>query len=255
MSTNYFIGKGFLQTADNDASGVPGPLADAGEVVISYEITKEYKENYSSRNEVDEMDANVPVKQSVKGSIACKEATAQNLELYFHGKKTVLAGGSVTGQNFPAGVQAGETYRLPGFTGIVSSLVIKDSAGGGGATVDPSKYVADLKGGTVKFLDVSGFTQPFKASFTNAPSTRNSLLTRRAVNKFLRIVGINIGNNDGARRFVDELYNVTLMPAKKIEGKGGDDFATYEMDFTCLVNPNAELDEEFGRYGNRLTLE
>jgi hypothetical protein len=255
-TTNYFIGKGALQVADNDASGVAGPLADAGEVMISYEIEKEYKENYSTRNELNELDAKVPVRQSVKGTISCKETTAQNLELYLHGKKTVLAGGPVTGQNFPAGVQAGESYQLPGFAGKVSALTIKDSAGGGGASlVLGTHYTVDLTYGRVKFLDVTGFTQPFKASFTNAAATRNSILTKRAVNKRLRLEGINVGNNDGARRFVDELYNVTVEPAKKIDAKGGDEYANYEMAFTCVVDPKASPDEEFGRYGNRLTLE
>lgn len=253
--TNYFIGKGPLFLADNDSNGNPGALSDVGEVMISYEITKEYKSNFSSRNAVNEKDAHVPVSQEVKGTISLKEPTAQNLQLILHGKKTALAGGSVTAQAFPAGVQAGESYRLPGFAGIASALTIVDSAGTPVPLVLGTNYTVDLNYGRVKFLLVSGFTQPFKASYTNAAATRNSILTQRVVNKFVRLEGLNIGNNDGPRKFVDELYSVTLMPATKVEGKGGDDFATYEMAFECVVNPQAALDEEFGRYGNRLTLE
>ncbi|HYY95278.1 MAG TPA: hypothetical protein VE713_12235 [Pyrinomonadaceae bacterium] len=254
VKTNYHLGRGALRVADRDASGNPGALEDVGEVMISVEISKDYKSNKSTRNAVSETDAHVPTDQEVKGTITLKETTAKNLERILHGTKTDYAGSSVVGAAFPSGVQAGETYELPGFTGIASALTIKDSAGGGGATVDPAKYSVDLNYGTVTFLDVTGFTQPFKASFTNAASTRSSILTRRVINKYLRFEGLNIGNNDGPRRFLDVLYNCTLLPAKKFDPKG-DDYASYELDFVALADPNKSEDAELGRYGFHLALE
>lgn len=256
MDTNYFIGKGPLYVADRDASGNPGALEDVGEVMISLEVTKEYKDNFTSRYELNHKDARVPVSQEVKGSITLKEVTAKNLERILHGTRTVEAGGAVVSQAFPAGVVAGEEHRLPGFAGIASALTIKDSAGGGGATLTlGTHYTVDLTYGRVKFLDVTGFTQPFKASFTNAASTRNSILTRRVVNKFLRFEGINVGNNGGAKRFLAELYNCTLHPAQKVDLKG-EDFATYELAFEALVDTNkSATDTQLGQYGNYLALE
>lgn len=252
--TNYHLGKGPLYIADLDASSVPGALTDVGEVLISMEVTKEFKSNFSTRNQLNEKDAHVPVSQEVKGTITLKEPTAKNLELILHGTKTANAGGSVTAQAFPSGIAANEEHQLPGFTGIASALTIVDSAGTPATLVLGTNYTVDLNYGRVKFILVTGFTQPFKASFTNAASTRNSILTKRVVNKFLRFEGLNIGNNDGARKFLDVLYNCTLMPAKKFEPKG-EDYATYEVDFECLADPNRAEDTEFGRYGNRLILE
>jgi hypothetical protein len=74
------------------------------------------------------------------------------------------------------------------------------------------------------------------------------------VNKYLRFEGINIGNNDGARAFLEELYNCTLMPAQKLDEKG-EDFSTYELQFECLADPTKEESEELGRYGSILELE
>lgn len=252
--TNYHIGKGPLYVADRDAEGNPGALEDVGEVMISIEITKEYKSNFTSRYEVNHKDAHVPISQEVKGTLTIKERTARNLERILHGTKTANAGGSVTGQAFPAGVAAGEEYRLPGFAGIASALTIVDSAATPVTLVLGTNYTVDLNYGRVKFLLVSGFTQPFKASFTNAASTRVSILTKRVVNKFLRFEGLNVGNNDGARKFVDELYNCTLMPAQKFDEKG-EDFSTYELAFECLIDPNKTPDPELGQYGNTLALE
>jgi hypothetical protein len=252
--TNYHLGKGPLYIADNDANGVAGALTDVGEVMISVEVTKEYKSNTSTRNELNEKDAHVPVSQEVKGTLTLKESTAKNLELILHGTKTANAGGSVTAQAFPSGIVAGEEHLLPGFSGIVSALSIVDSAGTPTTLVLGTNYTVDLNYGRVKFILVTGFTQPFKASFTNAASTRNSILTKRVVNKRLRLEGINIGNNDGARKFIDEFYSVTLMPAKKIEPKS-EDYATYELEFECISDPTKASDTEFGKYGNRLTLE
>jgi hypothetical protein len=254
-TTNYHIGKGPLYVADRDASGNPGALEDVGEVMISVEITKEFKSNVSSRNEINHTDAHVPVSQEVKGTLTLKEPTAKNLERILHGTKTVNAGGSVVAQAFPSGIVAGEEYRLPGFTGIASALSIVDSAGAPVPLVLGTNYTVDLNYGRVKFLLVTGFTQPFKASFTNAASTRNSILTKRVINKFLRFEGINIGNNDGPRKFLEELYDCTLMPASKFEPKG-EDFATYEIPFVCLADPNKlSTDTELGQYGNHLALE
>jgi hypothetical protein len=256
METNYFIGKGPLYIADRGADGNPGPLEDVGEVMITLEISKEYKSNFSSRRELNTKDAHVPVSQEVKGTITLKEATAKNLELILHGKKTANAGGAVANQAFPAGILAGEEHRLPGFAGIASALTIVDSAGVPAPLVLGTNYTVDLKYGRVKFINVTGFTQPFKASFTNAPSTRNSILTRRVVNKFLRFEGVNIGNNEGPVKFLDEYYNATIMPASKLEPKG-EDFATFEMAFELLADDAKDADQsgELGQFGNRLTLE
>lgn len=253
-TTNYHIGKGALYVADRDASGNPGALEDVGEVMISIEITKEFKSNFTSRHEVNHKDAHVPVSQEVKGTLTIKERTAKNLERILHGTKTANAGGSVVAQAFPAGIAAGEEHRLPGFAGIASALTIVDSNGTPATLVLGTNYTVDLNYGRVKFILVSGFTQPFKASFTNAASTRVSILTKRVINKFLRFEGINVGNNDGAKKFVDELYNCTLMPAQKLDEKS-EDFVTYELAFECLSDPTKTTDPELGQYGNTLALE
>jgi hypothetical protein len=254
VKTNYYIGKGPLYIADRDVDGNPGALEDVGEVILSLEVTKEYKSNFATRNEVNEKDAHVPVSQEVKGTITLKERTAKNLQYILHGTKTAKAGGSVTAQAFPSGIVAGEEHRLPGFTGIASSLVITDSNGTPATLVEGTNYTVDLKYGRVKFILVSGFTQPFEAAFTNAASTRNSILTKRVVNKFVRFEGINIGNNDGARAFLEELYDCTLMPAQKLDEKG-EDFSTYELAFECLADPTKDYTEELGRYGFLTELE
>lgn len=254
-TTNYFIGKGTLKLADRDASGNPGALEDVGEALISIEVKKDYKSNTTSKYEINHTDAHVPVAQEVTGTITVKEPTALNLERILHGTKTAEAGGSVSAQAFPTGIAAGETHRLPGFSGIASALTIVDSNGSPATLVEGTDYTADLNYGEVKFLAVVGKTQPFKASYTKAAATRVSILTRRVINKFARLLGINIGNNDGARKLLAELYDITLMPAQKIDLKG-EDFASYEIPFVALADPNkSATDTEFGQYGNWLLLE
>ena len=252
--TNYLMGRGALKIANRAADGTPGALTDVGEsVVFSAEITKEYKENYSTRYAISEKDAHVPVSQALKVMLTLKEAVAKNLEIILHGKSTVYAGGAVTAQAFPSGIQAGETYELPGLAGAPSALTITDSAGSPATLVAGTDYVADLQFGTVKFLVVTGKTQPFKASFTNAASTRTSFLAQEVPDKYLRFEGINIANNDGVRNFLAIIYNAKLMPAKKVDFKG-EDYAQFEIECECLVDPNKAEDPEFGRYGYYLPL-
>lgn len=254
-TTNYYIGKGIIKLADRDANGNPGALEDIGEARITVEVTKEYKSNTSSRSELNQTDAHVPVSVEVKGTITVKEHTAQNLERIAHGTKTAKAGGSVTAQAFPTGILAGETHRLPGFAGLASALTIVDSNGTPATLALNTDYTVDLNYGEVKFLSVVGKTQPFKASYTQAAATRISILTKRIINKYLRLNGINIGNNEGPRKLLAELYQITIMPASKIDLKG-EDFAEYEMAFVALADVNkSATDTEFGQYGNWLLLE
>ncbi|HEY0101369.1 MAG TPA: hypothetical protein VGB76_20765 [Pyrinomonadaceae bacterium] len=255
MATEYYLGKGKLQIADRDANGAPGALTDVGEVpLISIEVTKDYAENFATSGEENVQDAHVPTKRTVKASITLKEASAKNLELILHGKKTANSGGSVTNQAFPSGIVAGETHRLPGFAGIASSIAITDSAGSPVTLVEGTNYTVDADYGDVKFILVTGFTQPFKAAFTNAASTRVSILSKRVSNKFLRFKGINIGNNSGKKKMLAELYDCSLMPAKKVDLKG-DEHATYEVEIVLLADSTKAESEELGRYGNVLLLD
>lgn len=254
--TNYLMGRGALKIANRDANGNPGALTDVGEnVLFSVEITKEYKENFSTRYAIAEKDVHVPIKQMLKVQLHLKEATAKNLEIILHGKSTVYAGGTVTGAAFPSGIQAGETYELPGLQGAPSALTIVDSTGSPVTLVSGTDYVADLQFGTVKFnaSALSGKTQPFKASYTQAGATRTSILAQEVPDKYLRFEGLNIGNNDGVHNFLAVIYNAKLLPAKKVDFKG-EDLAQFEIEVECLIDPNKVEDPELGRYGYYLPL-
>jgi hypothetical protein len=245
------MGRGALKLANRAADGSPGALTDVGEnVVFSVEITKEYKENYSSRYAISEKDAHVPIRQALKVMLTIKEAVAKNLEIILHGKSTTYAGGTVTGAAFPSGIQAGETYELPGLQGAPSALTIVDSTGSPVTLVAGTDYVADLQFGTVKFNSsaLAGKIQPFKASYTQAGATRTSILAQEVPDKYLRFEGINIANNDGPRNFLAVIYNAKLLPAKKVDFKG-EDYAQFEIECECLIDPNKAEDPELGRYG------
>ncbi len=254
VTTNYLMCRGALKIANRAADGTPGALTDVGEnIIFALEISKEYKENFSTRYSIAEKDAHVPVKQSLKLMLTLKEATVANLELILHGKKTAYAGGSVSAQNFPAGIVAGETYELPGMTGTPSAVIITDSAGSPVTLGAGTDYTVDLNFGTVTFLIVTGKTQPFRAVYTQAASTRASILAQEVPNKYLRFEGINIGNNDGNKNVIAKIYNGKLMPAKKVDLKG-EDYAMFEIEVECLIDPNKAEDPELGRYGSLLLL-
>lgn len=250
----YLKGRGALLVADRDDNGDPGALTDVGENIdFVVEIEKSYVENYSTRYAEAERDLHVPVRKAAKITFKLKEAFAAVLELALHGTKTALAGGSLSAQAFPSGIVAGETHRIPGAVGKVSGLSIVDSNGTPATLTLNTHYTVDLVYGTVKFLNLASFTQPFKASFTNAAATRVSLLTKRVPRKYLRLQGINITNED--RAFLAEFYNCDLMPAKQVQLKDeGETVNGYEMEAVLIADPTKAEDPVLGRYGNYLDL-
>lgn len=70
---------------------------------------------------------------------------------------------AVVGWVAPAGIVVNQIIKVPAQN--ISAVVVKDSAGAP-ATVAAAKYEIDLVGGTIKMLDIAGFTQPFKVDYT-----------------------------------------------------------------------------------------
>lgn len=248
MDPVYAILKGDLLVADRDAAtGNPGAFTNVGEVpVFELDPSVEFKDNYStSKDAPNEQDLHLAVQRSLSGNITLKEKTAANLELALHGTKSAVNSGTVTAQAFPAGVLVNETRLLPGNHPNVSSVVIVDSAVGPATLVAGTDYTVNADAGTVTFLNVTGFTQPFKASYSYAARTDVTLLSKSAKNKVFLLDGINLVDGKHERIL---LHNVSVEPASKIMGKS-DDVNTYEMKFVALKDKYKAVDSALGQFG------
>ena len=99
-------------------------------------------------------------------SIVAEEASANIMALNMSSTAVAQAAGNVTNEAFPT-VAAGDYVQLDGR--IVSAVVITDSAGSPATLVAGSDYeVVSSLNGLIRIIDPAGFTQPFKAAYTNA---------------------------------------------------------------------------------------
>jgi hypothetical protein len=246
----YFLLRGNTDLAERLSTGEPGALEELGEAP-DFEITidEERAENMSTGGAFNEKDLSVTTYVGCKGTLRVKEVEGNNLPLALFGEETETAGATVTAQAFPSGIVNGEKHFLPGRPLGVSALSIVDSNGTPATLVLGSDYSADLDFGTVVFLDVSGFTQPFKATYTRSATKSVSIGAKVPTEKFLFFRGVNIADEE--KPVVAEMYRAKLSPSKRIQLKNADgkEVTAFEFEIEFLADPTKPRDPVLGRYG------
>jgi hypothetical protein len=249
----YYIGRGDVLVAERNTDGSPKALRDVGECPeFEISVQVDFAENFDTSKAISRQDLHVAIKQNGTLRFVLKEGTAENLALALFGESVAETDGAFTGVAFPTGIVVGEIHQIPGGRAKVSGVTIVDSAATP-ATVTNTKYSVDTDFGTVKFLDVTGYTQPFKIAGTEAVGKKSiALLTMRSQELFIMFKGTNIANNDAKELW--ELYRVALGPASKLTGKG-DEVAMFEFEGKLLADQEKGDDPDFGSFGRRRLLE
>jgi hypothetical protein len=246
----YFLLRGNVDIAERLTTGEPGPLQELGETP-DFEITidEERAENMSTGGVFNEKDLSVTTYLGAKGTMRVKEIEGNNLALAMFGEESADAGGAVTAQAFPSGIVDGEKHLLPGHPLNVSALSIVDSAVTPATLALGSDYTVDLDFGTVTFLDVSGFTQPFKASFTEGASKGVAIGTKVPGEKFVYFRGVNIADEE--KPVAGEFYRTKFSPSKKITLKTADgkEVTVFEFELEFLADPKKTAVAPLGRLG------
>lgn len=247
MEPFRLLGRGEVEYALRDADGNPGNLVEFGEAPeIEISVDVEYAEDSDTKKAISRKVLKVVKAQSAKIRLVVKDHTNGNLALAFYGEEVEHAGGNFAAVAFPDGIAAGETRLVPGNRTKLSAVVITDSAGAPETLDEGTHYEVDLVYGTVKFLDVAGFDQPFKIAGAEGASTSVALLKKRSQEVYLYIKGINIGREDAP--FAAGLYRVQLGPAQKLSAKG-DDYALLEFEGELLSDDEKDEDADLGTYG------
>src|SRR5574343_471262 len=155
------------------------------------------------------------VKQkSATVNLTIEEFTKENLALALYGNHVTGSTGSVTFE--PIGGAApvvGDRYFFA--HPKVSALVVVDSAGTPATLTAGTHYTADEDFGAIQFLDVTGLTAPFKASYTFGAVTEIGIFTQPLPERFLRLEGVNTAA--GNAKVLIELYRVAFDPLKKFD--------------------------------------
>lgn len=251
MSLLKYIGSGNVSVAQLDTSYNPKKFTDLGEApMVDIDPQAEFAESFAtSKNQPNRRDIHQMIKPDLQVNLTLAIRQLLNLEMAVYGETSSETAGSYTGNEaFPTGIVANETYLIPGGHVGVSSLVIKDSAGSP-VTVDPSKYSVNADAPLVTFLDVAGFTQPFKAfSYSYVAADKLKIMSKQTPDLCVIVDGKNLVGGSTERWFT-RLYRISFKPASKLSVKSGsnagtgNEFALFELQGVPLVVPNKD---EFG---------
>lgn len=252
-AAEYYYGHGQAWLGDRTAGG----LVDNFDVSLpeidsmSISLTKESIEHVSKRDSIAFKDLKVTRMVSGSGKIVCAQHNAEILKTYLYATKTAITGGAFVAANavFPTGIVAGDIMPIPNDRTNLSALTsIVDSAGSPATLVLGTDYEVNLNAGVVKFLNVGGYTQPFKAAGTETAGSGVGIFMQRTQLKWCRFSGINIANNDEA--VVIDLYKVDIEPASEWTLlNDGADVNKYEIAFELLKDTTKSSSATFGQYG------
>lgn len=244
MTMKKYIGTGNVSVALLDSSDNPKAFTDLGEVpMVEIDPSAEFAESFATtKNQPNRRDLNILIKPDVTLTLTLSERQLLGMELAAFGETSSEVAGSYTANEAFASsaIVAGETHLVPGGHVGLSSLVIKDSAGSP-VTVDASKYSVNPDAPLVTFLDVAGFTQPFKAfSYSYVKADKLKLMSKQPLPMCVVVDGKNLAAASTERWFT-RLYKMSFKPASKLSVKSGSEqgtgnsFALYEITAVPLV--------------------
>lgn len=253
----YLIATGDVKFALLDpTTGLPLAWTDIGESpLVEWDATVEYADAFSTGKAGPNLqNLHVPIKRTAGLSITATEKLAQNMEQLFHGTRTSeVAGSYAVNEPFPSSTIAdGDVYVVPGGHVGITALVIKDSAGTPATLVSGTDY-SFTDAGLVTFLDVAGFTQPFKAfSYSYKLSTILKILSKTPPEVAVFFDGNNLAIPGQRIRAIFD--RIAFAPATKVSLKAGSSAGTgntvqeYELKGVGLLGFGKVASDGYGEY-------
>ncbi|GAB4483863.1 MAG: hypothetical protein OHK0044_33300 [Burkholderiaceae bacterium] len=241
----YFSGQGRVYIGTRDANGNPQSmrwLGNVPELKVSLNVeTIEHKESYSGQRLTD--------LQLIKGkdgefNCAVEDFSIENLELTLYGTTSTVTAGNVTAETLPTGVLAGQIHLLA--NQFVSSVVVKDSAASPATLVANTHYRVHAAQGAIEFIDVGGFTQPFKVDYAYAAAKRLAMFKTGQPEVWLRFDGLNTA--DGNRAVIVDLYRVVLNPSRDFS-LIGEELQRFELSGRVLADTTKQETGPLGLFG------
>lgn len=242
---SYFSGQGRVYLAGRDANGNPLALRWVGNVPdlkVSLNVeTIEHKESYSGQRLTD-----LQLIKGKDGEFSCslEEISIENLELSLYGTTSSVTAGSVTDEALPTGVAANESRLLA--HQIVSGVVIQDSATTPATLTEGTHYKVHAAQGAIEFLNVTGFTQPFKVDYDYGAAKTIAMFRSAQPEVWLRFDGINTA--DSNRPVILDLYRVAINPTKDLS-LISDELQRFELSGRVLADATKASDAQLGQFG------
>lgn len=254
----YFSGQGRCYIAERDSNGNSKGFRDVGDVSgLNFALATELIEHNEHTSGQRLTDLRLERSKSATMQTIVDEFSKENIALACRSTAGTIASGTVTSEQFTGtGVVVGEIYRTA--KPVISSLVVKDSTGlptpGTQQTLvlGTDYEITDAKAGMIKFLNVTGFTQPFRADYSNGAVDNVPLFTVGLVERWFRFVGLNSANSD--KKVMVDLYRVSFDPLRQFD-LINDDITRFELNGSVLYDSTKVGDSVLGQFGRVTILE
>lgn len=173
--------------------------------------------------------------------------SSANLALAFNASEASIVSGTVTGEQFPAGLAAGDQVRLD--HPFVSSLVVTDSATPTPATVSSGNYrIVGHSDSVVEIVTPGSYVQPFRAAYSYAAASNIVLFSRIGVPVYLQFDGINTETGEPV---VIDMWRVRHNPVSEL-GLINAEYGNLPMTAAVLYDATRALDPTLGGFGRML---
>lgn len=245
----YFSGQGKIFIAPVDIiTGAVGAYRAIGNVPeFSIEMDSDQVDHNESMTGLRTKDATLVRAKSLTFSGQLEDWDEKNVAWATNGRVKSITGGSKTNEASPTGLVAGSIWALKGQG--VSAVTITDSTGSP-VTVDTDDYVVDAEFGTITMVNVTGYTQPFKAAYTDSSTTAVTLLSDDSQIYALRFEGINAVNQ---QKVLLELYRTQKSPTGAIP-LIQEEFGQISIQGDALSDTTKTVDGNFGLFGRMIYL-
>ena len=237
-----FQGRVFL--GKRDINGLPIEVRSPGNVAeLKLSLKTDVLEHYESQTGQRSLDHRMVKQKSATVNLTIEEFTKENLALALYGNHVTGSTGTVTAEPI------GGRYFLA--HPKVSALVVTDSAGTPATLTAGTHYTVDTDFGALQFLDISGFTAPFKAAYTYGAATEIGIFTQALPERYLRLEGINTAQ--GNAKVLVELYRGAVDPLKEISFIS-DEYNKFELEGSLLADTTKPYDAVLGQFGRIVQL-
>jgi len=247
----YASFQGRVYLGERNISGEPINVRSPGNVAdLSLALKTDVIEHYESQTGQRAVDLRLVKQKSATVALTIEEFTKENLALALYGNHVTGSGGSVTDEAVGGATPAiGDRYFLA--HPKVSAVTVVDSAGTPATLTEGTHYTLDADFGAIQFLNTTGLTAPFKASYTFGAVTEIGIFTQPLPERFLRLEGVNTAA--GNAKVLIELYRVAFDPLKKFDIISND-LNKFELEGSLLADSTKPYDAVLGQFGRIVQL-
>jgi len=247
----YASFQGRVYLGKRDVSGNPIEVRSPGNVAdLKLSLKTEVLEHFESQSGQRSLDHRMIKSKSATVSMSVEEFTKENLALALYGTAVASTGGTVTDEPIGGATpMVGDRYFLA--HPKVSTLVVKDSAATPATLSLGTQYTVDTDFGAVQFLDTTGLTAPFKASYAFGDVSEIGIFTQPLPERYLRLEGLNTAQSNA--RVLVELYRVAFDPLKEL-ALISNDYNKFDLEGSLLADSSKPYDAVLGQFGRIVQL-